>query len=139
MVALEDVGGEAFYVDASFIKADVNQTIPVPGDGPIDWPDRGKASRAVTEYLGVLDQERDGENNGLGIHGCLMAIVLQFEIPSKRPRGLSVFERITSVLRPTAGFRAGSSVPQILTQPRHSGIEVFRRQAYRNSGFSVSR
>ncbi len=58
------VGGEAFSVDASFIKADVNQTKRVPGDRPIDWPDREKASRAVAEYLGVLDQESDGENKG---------------------------------------------------------------------------
>ncbi len=58
------VGGEAFSVDASFIKADVNQTKRVPGDRPIDWPDREKASRAVAEYLGALDQERDGENKG---------------------------------------------------------------------------
>ncbi len=59
------VGGEASSVDARFIKADVNQTKRVPGDRPIDWPDRGKASRAVAEYLGVLDQENDGENTGV--------------------------------------------------------------------------
>ncbi len=58
------VGGEAFSVDASFIKADVNQTKRVPGDRPIDWPDREKASRTVAEYLGVLDQESDGEDRG---------------------------------------------------------------------------
>ena len=37
----------AFSPDASFIKADVNQVKRVPGDAP--------ASRAVREYLDVLD------------------------------------------------------------------------------------
>ncbi len=63
-MAADLVGGEAFSVDASFIKADVNQMKRVPGDRPIDWPDREKASRAVAEFLCVLDQERDGENKG---------------------------------------------------------------------------
>ena len=58
------VGGEAFSVDASFIVADVNQTKRVPGDEPIDWPDREQASRAVAEYLGVLDRDRDAESKG---------------------------------------------------------------------------
>ena len=52
------VGGEAFSVDASFIKADVNQTKRLPGDQAIAWPDRKEASRAVAEYLCTLDQER---------------------------------------------------------------------------------
>ena len=55
------VGGQSFSVDASFIKADVNQMKRVPGDEPIDWPDgeqgSGQASRAVTEYLNALDEE----------------------------------------------------------------------------------
>lgn len=34
------VGGGAFSVDASLIRADVNPTKRVPSDEPIDWPDR---------------------------------------------------------------------------------------------------
>jgi len=51
------VGGESFSVDASIIKADVNQVRRVPGDAPIDWPDREEATRAVAEYLSALDQD----------------------------------------------------------------------------------
>lgn len=51
------MGGEAFSVDASLIKADVNPARRVPGDGPIMWPRREKASRAVRNYLSALDQE----------------------------------------------------------------------------------
>ncbi len=50
------VGGEAFSVDAGFIEADVNQTKGVPGDRPIDWPVREKASRAAADYPGVPDR-----------------------------------------------------------------------------------
>jgi len=50
------VGGKSFSVDASFIKADVDQVKRVPGDEPIDWPDAKQASPAVTEYLNALDQ-----------------------------------------------------------------------------------
>ncbi len=51
------VGGEAFSVDASLIKADVNPAKRVPGDEPITWPQRDKASRAVRDYLSALDRE----------------------------------------------------------------------------------
>ncbi len=51
------VGGEAFSVDASLIKADVNPAKRVPGDEPIAWPERDKASRAVRDYLSALDRE----------------------------------------------------------------------------------
>jgi transposase len=51
------VDGQSFSVDASFIQADVNQMKRVPGDEPIDWPDAGQASRAVTEYLNALDED----------------------------------------------------------------------------------
>ncbi len=50
------VGGEAFSVDASLIKADVNPARRVGGDEPIAWPDRELASRAVREYLVALDE-----------------------------------------------------------------------------------
>ncbi len=58
------VGGQSLSVDASYIKADVDQIKRVPGDDPIDWPDGKKASRAVTEYLNTLDQEAPDENKG---------------------------------------------------------------------------
>ena len=32
------VGGEAFSIDASLIKADVNKTKRIPGDQPFSWP-----------------------------------------------------------------------------------------------------
>jgi transposase len=51
------VGGEGFSVDASLIRADVNAAKRVPGDQPIDWPERQKASRVVREYLSALDEE----------------------------------------------------------------------------------
>ena len=51
------VGGKSFSVDASFIKADVDQVKRVPGDTPIDWPEDKQVSRAVTEYLKALDQD----------------------------------------------------------------------------------
>jgi len=66
------VDGQSFSVDASFIKADVNQMKRVPGDEQIDWPDgeqgSGQASRAVTEYLKVLDEgaAEAGPNRGKG-------------------------------------------------------------------------
>ena len=59
------VGGEAFSVDASLIRADVNPAKRVPGDEPIDGPDRQGASRAVAEYLRVLDQEGSVESTTL--------------------------------------------------------------------------
>ena len=49
------VGGEAFSVDASLIKADVDKKKRVPGDHPIAWPRGEEASRAVREYLAALD------------------------------------------------------------------------------------
>jgi len=58
------VGGESFSIDASFIKADVNQVRRVPGDAPIDWPDPEQATRAVTEYLSALDQDCPEERKG---------------------------------------------------------------------------
>lgn len=51
------VGGRAFCLDASFIKADVNPLRRAPGDEPIEWPERDQASRAVAEYLNILDRE----------------------------------------------------------------------------------
>ncbi len=59
------VGGEAFSIDASLIKADVDKHKRVPGDQPIDWPASEEASHAVRAYLAALDAaRRDDEGNG---------------------------------------------------------------------------
>jgi transposase len=64
------VGGEAFSIDASLIKADVDKKKRVPGDQPIAWPSTEEASRAVREYLTALDtarsdeESRDGDGDG---------------------------------------------------------------------------
>ena len=60
------VGGEAFSVDASLIKADVNPVKRLPGDQPIGWPEQEKASRAVREYLQALDKESAEAHRGVG-------------------------------------------------------------------------
>ena len=52
------VGGEAFSIDASLIKADVNKTKRIPGDQPFSWPKAEEASHAVREYLVALDAAR---------------------------------------------------------------------------------
>src|SRR5207247_314042 len=49
------VGGEAFSIDASLIKADVDKTKRVPGDQPFAWPKAAEASHGVREYLAALD------------------------------------------------------------------------------------
>jgi IS5 family transposase len=59
------IGGEALSVDASLIKADVDKNKRMPGDQPISWPKAEEASRAVREYLAVLDNAcTDEENDG---------------------------------------------------------------------------
>jgi hypothetical protein len=60
------VGGEAFSIDASLIKADVDKKKRTPGDQPIDWPMPEEASHAVREYLAALDAARRDEDNGGG-------------------------------------------------------------------------
>src|SRR6516225_10048344 len=57
------VGGEALSVDASLIKADVDKNKRMPGDRPIAWPKPEEASRAVREYLAVLDKARSDEES----------------------------------------------------------------------------
>src|ERR1700751_2259472 len=52
------VGGEAFSIDASLIRADVDKKKRVPGDQPIAWPNAEEASHAVREYLEALDAAR---------------------------------------------------------------------------------
>jgi transposase len=63
------VGGEAFSVDASLIKADVDKNKRSPGDRLIAWPKTEEASRAVREYLATLDAARIEEENGGGDDG----------------------------------------------------------------------
>jgi transposase len=59
------VGGEAFSIDASLIKADVDKHKRVPGEQPADWPAPEEASRAVRAYLAALDAaRRDDEGDG---------------------------------------------------------------------------
>ena len=58
------VGGEAFSIDASLIKADVNKTKRIPGDQPFAWPKAEEASHAVREYLVALDAARGDEDRG---------------------------------------------------------------------------
>jgi transposase len=60
------VGGEAFSVDASLIKADVDKTKRIPGNQPIAWPKAEEASHAVREYLAALDTARNDEEDGDG-------------------------------------------------------------------------
>jgi transposase len=63
------VGGEAFSIDASLIKADVDKKKRSPGDQPIDWPAPEDASHAVREYLAALDAARcheEGCGDGSG-------------------------------------------------------------------------
>jgi transposase len=61
------VGGESFSVDASFIKADVNQVKRVPGGQAAVLPDRQRASRAVREYLSVLDRGMSDDKSEAGV------------------------------------------------------------------------
>jgi transposase len=63
------VGGEAFSVDASLIKADVDKKKRVPGDQPIAWPKAEEASHAVREYLAALDAAHSNEENDDGDGG----------------------------------------------------------------------
>ncbi len=60
-IAVGLVGGEAFSIDASLIKADVDQTKRMPGDEAVDWPKPEEASRAIAEYLAALDEARVAE------------------------------------------------------------------------------
>jgi transposase len=58
------VGGEAFSIDASLIRADVDKKKRMPGDQPIGWPKAEEAPRAVREYLAALDAAQNrGENS----------------------------------------------------------------------------
>src|SRR6202012_5182315 len=58
------VGGEAFSIDASLIKADVDKKKRMPGDQPIVWPKAEEASHAVRESLAALDTAHGDEDRG---------------------------------------------------------------------------
>src|SRR4030095_12568877 len=58
------VGGEAFSIDASLIKADVDKKKRMPGDQPIAWPKAEEASHPVREYLAALDTARGDDGGG---------------------------------------------------------------------------
>ena len=68
-IAAGVVGGEAFSVDASLIKADVDKKKRVAGDQSMSWPKAEQASRAVREYLTALDAARSNDENGGGSGG----------------------------------------------------------------------
>jgi Transposase DDE domain len=68
-IAARLVGGEAFSVDASLIRADVDKKKRAPGDQPIAWPQAEQASHAVREYLAALDTALSKEENGEGDDG----------------------------------------------------------------------
>ncbi len=57
------VGGEAFSIDASLIRADVDKTKRISGDELVDWPRSEEASRAVRDYLAALDAARDNRES----------------------------------------------------------------------------
>jgi transposase len=63
------VGGEAFSIDASLIKADVDKKKRAAGDKPIEWPPAEEASHAVREYLAALDAARSEDDGGDGTGG----------------------------------------------------------------------
>ena len=63
------VGGEAFSIDASLIKADVDKRKRAPGDQPIKWPTPEEVSHAVREYLAALDAAHRDEESGGGDGG----------------------------------------------------------------------
>jgi IS5 family transposase len=62
-IAVGLVGGEAFSIDASLIKADVDKKKRMPGNSPIAWPKAEEASRAVREYLTALDAAHNEEGS----------------------------------------------------------------------------
>ena len=49
------VGGEGFAIDVSVVKADAHRAHARPGESHIDWEKGGRATRAVREYVEVLD------------------------------------------------------------------------------------
>jgi transposase len=65
-IAAGHVGGEAFSIDASLIRADVDKNKRVSSDTPIVGPTPEEASRAVRDYLAALDAAHSEEDGGGG-------------------------------------------------------------------------
>jgi transposase len=96
-IAAGFVGGEAFSVDASLIKADVSKQKRVAGDQPMSWPKAEQASRAVREYLTALDAARSHDESGDGDGGGSSS----GNSRSKPPKEVSVTDpQATWVARP---------------------------------------
>jgi transposase len=96
-IAAGFVGGEAFSVDASLIKADVSKQKRVAGDQPMSWPKAEHASRAVREYLTALDAARSHDESGDGDGGGSSS----GNSRSKPPKEVSVTDpQATWVARP---------------------------------------
>jgi transposase len=64
------VGGEAFSIDASLIKADVDKKKRAPGNQPVAWPKAEEAPHVVREYLAALDAAGNDEESGDGAGGA---------------------------------------------------------------------
>ncbi len=60
------VGGEAFSLDASLIRADVNQSKRLLGEQAVTLLDWERASRAVLDCFTVLDREGKDEEPDAG-------------------------------------------------------------------------
>jgi hypothetical protein len=58
-----------FCSSASRTRSPIIRCSAVPGDQPIAWPKAEEASRAVREYLAVLDAARNDEESGDGDGG----------------------------------------------------------------------
>jgi transposase len=91
------VGGEAFSIDASLIRADVDKAKRAPGDELTDWPRPEDASHAVREYLAALDAARGDEESGGGDDGG-------------RPRGRNKAAKQVSLTDPQAAWVARKGV-----------------------------
>ena len=79
------VGGEAFSVDASLIKADVDKRKRVPGDQPLGRRSE-QASHAVREYLTALaarSNEQNGDKNGGSSRGLFWLLSGFRPVPSR--------------------------------------------------------
>lgn len=57
-IAAELVGGKAFSIYPSLIRADIDRMKRVPGNAPSNWPKPEAASGAVHDYLAALDATR---------------------------------------------------------------------------------
>jgi transposase len=58
------VGGEAFSIDASLIKADVDKHKRIPDGNTTPWPNTEQSSRAVREYIEALDAASREQEEG---------------------------------------------------------------------------